>query len=146
MNKLFTMFDKIFASSRSYNLSLLILRLLFGGSLLLAHGLPKLLDFSVMATTFPDPLGIGSNASLSLVIFAEIICSIMIILGLGTRFFALPIIFDFLVIVFIVLGQAEYKKKELELFYLTGFLVMFLNGPGRFSLDYLLSKQKSIYR
>ena len=47
----------------------------FGG-LLFSHGIAKWSNFDTMSTMFPDPLGIGSSASLSLAIFGEVICSL----------------------------------------------------------------------
>src|SRR4051794_12234534 len=73
---------------RSADAGLLVLRLWLGLSLLLLHGLSKLTGFSQMAGKFPDPLGIGSPASLSLAVFAEVVCSCLVALGLFTRFAA----------------------------------------------------------
>ena len=39
--------------------------MIFGG-LLFSHGIAKWSNFDTMSTMFPDPLGIGSSASLSL--------------------------------------------------------------------------------
>ena len=47
-------------------ISLLVLRLYFGGMMLFAHGWPKLMSFSQKAAVFPDPLGVGSELSLVL--------------------------------------------------------------------------------
>ena len=46
-------------------------RMIFGG-LLFSHGIAKWSNFDTMSTMFPDPLGIGSSASLSLAIFGEV--------------------------------------------------------------------------
>ena len=45
--------------------------MIFGG-LLFSHGIAKWSNFDTMSTMFPDPLGIGSSASLSLAIFGEV--------------------------------------------------------------------------
>ena len=54
---------------------LLASRMIFGG-LLFSHGIAKWSNFDTMSTMFPDPLGIGSSASLSLAIFGEVISGI----------------------------------------------------------------------
>ncbi len=54
--------------------------MIFGG-LLFSHGIAKWSNFDTMSTMFPDPLGIGSSASLSLAIFGEVICSLGFIVG-----------------------------------------------------------------
>ena len=63
----------------------LIIRLFVGIIMLVQHGLPKLIDYNSKKNVFPDPLGISSELSLALVVFAEVICSVFIILGLKTR-------------------------------------------------------------
>src|SRR5688500_18401886 len=67
---------------------LLVLRLWLGLSLLMLHGWGKLAGFSEKAAKFPDPLGVGSEASLALAVFAEVACALLAALGLFTRFAA----------------------------------------------------------
>ena len=67
-----------------YSIILLLARIIFG-SLLLVHGLQKLMSYEYLATIFPDPLGVGSEFSLILAIFAEFLCSAAFILGIFYR-------------------------------------------------------------
>jgi len=53
------------------------------------HGIEKLAHFKDIASGFPDPLGIGQPVSLALVMFAEVVGSLLLIMGLVTRFAAL---------------------------------------------------------
>ena len=78
-------------SSLAPALGLLLLRLGAGGLLLYGHGWAKLMHYSQRAAHFPDPLGIGSPRSLMLVIFAEVLCSVMVMLGFATRFACVPL-------------------------------------------------------
>ncbi|MBV9403889.1 MAG: DoxX family membrane protein, partial [Acidobacteriaceae bacterium] len=73
---------------RSYDCGLLVLRLCFGLLLLFNHGVPKLLRFSQMAAHFPDPLHVGSKISLVLVLIAELVCAVLVVIGLATRLVA----------------------------------------------------------
>ena len=57
------------------SLLILALRILFG-ILLMSHGVQKWANYDVMSGSFPDPLGIGSQLSLVLAIFGEMVCSI----------------------------------------------------------------------
>ena len=66
--------------------------MIFGG-LLFSHGIAKWSNFDTMSTMFPDPLGIGSSASLSLAIFGEVICSLGFIVGAFYRLALIPMIF-----------------------------------------------------
>ncbi|MCE5226330.1 MAG: DoxX family protein, partial [Porphyromonadaceae bacterium] len=63
-----------------YSILLLGFRILFG-ILMMTHGLQKWDNFDALSATFPDPVGVGSTISLSLAIFAEVICSVAFILG-----------------------------------------------------------------
>src|SRR5258708_3185305 len=76
-------------SESAFNLAMLLLRLSFGLLICLDHGLAKLMHFSNQESIFFDPFHIGHRWSLVLVIFAEVFCSIMLVLGLFTRVAAL---------------------------------------------------------
>ena len=62
----------------SCSLGLLILRIASGGMMLVAHGWGKLLAFSEKSGGFLDPLGIGSETSMAMAIFAEVVCALAI--------------------------------------------------------------------
>jgi putative oxidoreductase len=122
---------------------LLILRVAFGG-MMLVHGIPKLMGFGAMAGQFPDPLGMGSQLSLILAIGAEVGCSLLLILGLGTRFAAVPLAITMLVALFAVHANDPWKVKELAAVYLAAYASLVFTGPGQFSLDYLFTRNKSV--
>jgi putative oxidoreductase len=129
------------------DVGLLIGRISFGGMMLLAHGLPKLKNYSIISDKFPDPLGVGSPVSMALAIFAEFFCSALVIIGVGTRLAATQLIFTMMVAAFLVHGGDPFfaspgePSKEFALVYLTGFLVIFLAGPGRFSVDAVIFRK-----
>jgi putative oxidoreductase len=110
------------------------------GSLMLFHGLPKLLSFAERKNSFADPIGLGKTLSLSLTIGAEFFCSIFLILGLFTRVALIPLMFTMSVVIFVVHGDDPIKEKELPLFYLLSYIGIFMAGPGRYSADGLLRK------
>src|SRR4051812_49087990 len=70
---------------RSADFALLILRLWYGASLFWLYGWQKLTGFSAMMDKFPDPLGMGSKVSLTLAVFGEVVCTLLLVLGLFTR-------------------------------------------------------------
>ena len=117
------------------SVSLLILRLFFGGVMLFAHGWPKLAAINERISTFPDPLGVGSPLSYSLAVFAEVGCAILVMVGLMTRFALVPLIITMAVAFFVVHGADPFAKKELAFMYLAAYVAMLLPGPGLFSLD-----------
>lgn len=125
------------------DLGLLILRLGAGGSMLFAHGLQKLLGYSEMSAKFPDPIGLGSELSLILAIFAEFLCSALVMLGLVTRLAALPVCATMFVAAFLVHADDPFAKKELALLYLVVFVFLALAGGGSFSLDSVIRRRRS---
>lgn len=119
------------------SLGLLTLRLTLGLTLMLNHGIAKLKGFHSMASGFPDPFKIGHSASLGLVVFAEVVCSLLVAAGLLTRFGALVLIINLSVAFFVVhKGTLSGEHSgEMALIYLAGFVALFLAGPGRVSVD-----------
>ncbi|MDD0852890.1 DoxX family protein [Halobacteriovorax sp. GB3] len=117
------------------NIGLLFLRVTVSLSMILAHGLPKLQNFSTIAPKFPDPVGfLGGSVSLGLAIFGEVVCPAMIILGIKTRFAAIPAAMTMVVAAFLVHGADPYKAKELAFMYLFVFIALIFTGGGKLSV------------
>ena len=129
------------AHSLPQSLGLLALRLGAGG-FMLTHGWAKIARFSALSAKFPDPLGIGSTASLTLAVSAEFGCAILLILGALTRFAAFPLAVTMVVAAFMVHGGDPFAKKELALLYLVAFVALMFTGAGRLSLDEFLSRSR----
>lgn len=121
---------------------LLFMRVSLGAMMLTGHGWPKLVGFEQKAARFLDPFGVGSEASLVMAIGAEVGCSLLVMLGLGTRFAAIPLVITMLVAAFIAHADDPWSKKEFALVYLVPFLTLALTGPGRFSLDTLIQRRR----
>jgi putative oxidoreductase len=116
------------------NIALLIFRIGVG-VLTIPHGYAKLQAFPQKKDTFMNFLGLGSEVSLALAIFAELICSVLIIVGLFTRFAALSLFITFCVIVFKAHYLDFFGKGELGSLYLICYTFLLLVGPGKFSVD-----------
>jgi putative oxidoreductase len=130
------------------SIGLLIQRLVFGGFMLVGHGWGKLLNFGEKSDSFPDPLGIGSAASMGGAVFSEVVCALLIVLGLATRLAIIPFVFTMLIAAAVVhagdpLFMGSGAAKEPALLYLAGALTLLFTGPGRYSIDYLLNKKNS---
>ncbi len=113
---------------------MLILRIYSGFFMAYYHGLPKLQKFSSLSTRFADPLMVGSFTSLSLVIFAELLCSILVMLGFAIRIAVIPLIITMFVAAFIIHAGDPMYKKELAISYLFFYLAIFVGGAGKFSI------------
>jgi putative oxidoreductase len=108
---------------------------------------------------FGDPIGIGPVPSLLLVVFAEFFCALLVAVGLGTRFAAIPPVIAMGVAAFVAHGadpwtmaggaarfaageSQSWASKEPALLYLLAFLALALTGAGRYSLEALLRRRR----
>lgn len=114
----------------------------FAGILIMTHGWAKIQNFEAYSQGFADPIGLGAQLSLILAIGAEFVAAIFLILGLLSRLAVLPLMFTMGVAVFVVHGADPLGVKEMALLYLGIFTVLLLLGPGNYSLDRLLFKNK----
>lgn len=80
-------------------------------------------------------MGLGPSVSFALAIFAELVCALLLSVGLFTRYALIPLIITFAVAVFSVHGADALSDKEHALLYLMTFLTLFLSGPGKYSID-----------
>ena len=107
-----------------------------GGMMIGLHGWGKFASLPEGATSFPDPLGIGSAATLTLTVFAEFFCSVFVIFGVGTRLAAVPLLITMLVAGFIHHADDPFSTREKALLYGIGFLVLVFTGPGPWSVEH----------
>ena len=130
-------------SQKGIDLAILITRIT-AAALMLSHGLPKLgMLFSGNAAHFPAVLGMSSEISLLLTVFAEVVCSLFILFGLGTRLAAVPLIITMLVAVLYIHVADPFAKQEPGLQYLILYVILFMTGSGKYSIDYLLQRKQS---
>ena len=122
------------------DIALLVLRVGFGAMMLWGHGINKLMGFAKISAKFPDPIGVGSTMSLGLTVFAEVFCSLALILGLFTKYAAIPLAITMFVAFFIIHGEDPFKAKELALAYGIVYVALTLMGSGKFSLDHKFKK------
>lgn len=123
---------------RERMVSLLILAVrLFFGVLFFVHGLDKMMNFSYLSDTYPSVFGLGSYMTLMLAIFTEFCCSLFLITGLMTRVVLIPMIIS-MAVAFFDIHDALFPEGELSLIYFIVFIILFITGPGRYSIDYLL--------
>lgn len=118
---------------------LLVARIIFG-LLLMNHGIDKWANYQELSSTFPDPLGVGSHFSLALAIFGELACSMAFIIGFLYRLAMIPMIITMLMAFFVIHGNDPFAAKELAFTYLVVYVLMYITGPGKFSIDRLFAK------
>ena len=121
-------------SNAAFNVAMLLLRVT-AATLVITYGYDKLVHFAEKKATFMNFMGIGSTLSLSLVIFAEFFCAMLLIIGIFSRLVVIPLI--------IVMSVALFKAHNFDVFgmgekaalYLACFLTILLCGPGKISVD-----------
>jgi len=126
------------------DLGLLALRLFVAVPLLMRHGLEKVFTFSQMAAHFPDPLGIGPVPSLLIAMVSDALCTVLVILGLVTRWAALFIFGNIAVawaaVHHFAISGPGGDHGELIVLYLGAMLTLAVAGPGKYSIDSLLDR------
>ncbi len=135
-----SLFDISYKKS-SFDLSMLILRLGFG-ILMIPHGYAKFVSFGEKQNDFMDFMGLGPATSLVLAIFAELICSALLVLGHFTRAATIPLIVTAIVITFLAHDGDVFGKGYGGFSYLLVYIVILLVGPGKFSLDAAISSKQ----
>lgn len=119
------------------SIGLLLLRVGFGGLMMINHGWGKFMSYSESAAHFPDPLGVSSPVSLALVVFAETFASLFVIFGAATRLATIPLIINMGVAAFVIHGGDPLHVRESALLYLVPFVTLLFTGGGRISIDAL---------
>ena len=128
------------------NLGRLCLRVVCFLTLFLKHGTEKIFTFGAMEQTFAahnlDPLHIGPVPSLVFAALADGICTLLLVVGLATRWAALITFVNVfvawaLVHHFALLGKGQ-DHGELMVLYLGACLMLFFGGAGKYSVDALI--------
>lgn len=113
-------------------------------ALMLTHGIPKLMMlFSGAPVQFPPVMGMSAELSLGLTVFAEVICSVLILAGFATRLAAIPLIITMLVALLFIHVADPFAKQEPVLKYLLVYIILLFAGSGKYSIDYLFQTKMS---
>lgn len=116
---------------------------IFVGFAMLSHGFPKLQQlFSGEEIQFYSFLWLSPKSTLILAVFAEFVCSIFIILGLFTRFALFFLLITMAVAGLLVHGADPFAKREMSLLYLSVYMLLFAFGPGRYSVDAMITRRR----
>lgn len=134
-NRLTTLLSSL-SSDRWFDSAILFMRI-FIGAMMLTHGIGKIQNYNAIVNSFPDPLGIGSAVSFTLITLIEVGCSVLIIMGLFTRLATLPLIFGMYIATFIAFPEKTFAEGELSFVYMGIYIMLLVSGGGRYALDAL---------
>lgn len=123
---------------------LFLFRLFIGARIFLgvidkAVSTEKMQEFGLFLENYNVPFS-GLAAPVS--VYAQMICGLMLILGWETRFAALLMLLNFLVAFFAFDIQHSLVLMTPTLAMLFGSLLLWIEGPGKFSLDGFISSKK----
>lgn len=131
------------------NMGRLFLRL-FVGVMFMQFGIRHWANYDHLSSQFPAVLGMESATCLTLMILTEIICSAMIIVGFWTRISTIPPIISMIIAEYYIVcdllpesvtmyGLDSTDPGYLPIMFLGIYFFIWLTGPGKISLDYVLS-------
>ena len=132
------------------NIALLLIRIVFAGSMLYGHGLSKLyrlidgttwdfifgfIPYPNFNITWANPIFIGDVPTLILAVFSEFLAPLFILVGYKTKIFSFFPAATMFVAAFIVHLSDPFARKEKAILFLIGFVVIMIMGPGKYSID-----------
>ncbi|MCI9607112.1 MAG: DoxX family protein [Muribaculaceae bacterium] len=130
------------------NMARLFIRL-FVGVMFMQFGIRHLVNYEIMADSFPTILGLSSHTCLILMIVVEIVCSLFIMVGFLTRISVIPPIVSMVAAEYHILhdlvpqisvyGLDSVQPGYLPIMFIGIYLYILLAGPGKISLDYFIS-------
>jgi putative oxidoreductase len=126
-------------SGGAFNTAMLLLRLVFG-ILIMHHGYMKITDFEGTSRYMPVIFGMSLHVSAALVIFSELLCGFLFLIGLFTRFAVIPLIISTAVALIKAHNLDVFGKGELATLYIVAFVVVLIVGPGKASVDGMIGK------
>ncbi len=124
-------------STGRWNDSAILFLRLFVGAMMLTHGIGKIQQYDYLVDSFPDPLGIGSATSFTLITIAEVGFSMALMIGIFTRLAALGLAFGMFVATFVAFPEKSFAAGELSFMYMGIYIFLVISGAGGCSLDRL---------
>lgn len=128
---------------------LALLRVWTGAVLFLRHGWEKQpAHWPQFLAHFPNPIGIGSHPSFFIAFVSDFVCSILLIVGLGTRWAALYCLGNIFVAWAFVHHFAFFGKGsgsdhgELIVLYTGALLTILIAGPGAACIDRMITPKR----
>ncbi|WP_313711109.1 DoxX family protein [Pseudomonas sp.] len=113
---------------------LLFMRIMAAVLLFFIHGLPKLLDWSGELQRIEDPFGLGAPLTLGLAVFAEVVCPVLLVLGVAARLACLPVLAVLLVALLVVHPDWSLEQGQFAWLLVALYGGLALTGPGVYSL------------
>ena len=118
-----------------------LMRLIVGGLFCAYHGYDKVVHYHLYLSMTKDIIGIGPQLTYNLIIFAELFCGFLVLIGLLTRVAIIPLFINMSVAFLVVHAHDPFLVKELAFLFWVLCLPVFVLGSGKYSADRLLLKK-----
>lgn len=116
------------------------------GAMMLTHGIPKINRlFGEGPVRFHDPFGLGPEISLGLAVIAEVLFTALVMIGFKTRLATIPLILTMLTAALYAHADDPFGSKEKPLLFIVIFIAIIIMGPGKYSVDGLKKKKRSLF-
>lgn len=147
---MYNIFKRIYIRTTGYsytNMGRFFLRM-FVGVMLMQFGVRQWMHFQDFAATFPSYFGIGSDATMIVMIAVEIFCSFCIMIGFCTRIMTVPPFIAMFFAEHYLLTHSSVAAPYLltwadpgyvPILFMGIYFFIMLVGPGKISVDYFLS-------
>lgn len=136
--------------SPTVDVALLVMRIIVGLTLFNCSGAPKLFHLSAFISSGTDPAGVGALAAVSKIfaMFALGICTLFVVAGVATRYAAFFTAISLAGTFFLIdhalptnlLDPGHNTHAEVVWLYMSAYFALLFTGPGRFSVDRILSR------
>jgi putative oxidoreductase len=136
--------------SPAADMALLAMRIIVGLTLFDCSGAPKLFHLPALISSGTDPLGLGALAPASKIFaaFALGICTLLVVVGLTTRYAAFFTTISLAGTFFVIdhslstnlLDPGHNTHPEVTWLYMSAYFALLFTGPGRYSLDKIFSR------
>ena len=127
--------------SRTNNIALLLVRVVFAIELMLVHGLKKIDVNGRDAEVIPNPIGFPDWFNQAFATAAMLVFPFFILIGLFTRLAALPALAITLTGYFVVHAHDALAEKDGPFTYSIILFLIVVLGAGKYSIDNYLTKQ-----
>jgi putative oxidoreductase len=128
-------------SRHAVDLGLLFLRVAASVLLIAVHGWPKIAHYTAEAAAIEDPFHLGRTLSIGFAIFAEVVCPLLMIVGLWPRLAALPVMIVTIVALVFVHPDWSLRDAQFAWMLLILFGTVAIAGAGRYALPNVVRRR-----
>ncbi len=122
---------------QQFNIAQLYLRFIIGITLSL-HNIYKLQHIEQIVDFYPNQDGLSNVAWFYLIILIQVVCSIMLMIGLYIRFAAATLTFGTIALMMVLFPHLSINEMSLYSLYAFIFIYLWIVGGGSWAIDRVL--------